>query len=302
MSSSRQIKLDVDIDEVSTRLDVFIANLVPELSRSRVQQLNILVNGKPSKNSYKLKYGDEVSVEVPEARPLELDAEDIPLDIRYEDDNMLIVNKPTGMLTHPTSIEKEHTLVNALLHHCKDNLSGINGVMRPGIVHRLDRDTSGLLMIAKNDFAHASLSDQIKTRTTKRSYLTVVEGILKEDSGTIDKPIDRHPTQKHKMAVVEGGKPSISHWKVLERFKENTYVEVSLQTGRTHQIRVHFASINHPVVGDPVYGVKKSKIKLNGQALQAYKLSFLKPGTEERITVEIEPDEDIKKLLRIYRL
>ena len=299
MSNAKEIQLEVDIEEAGTRLDVFIANLVPELSRTRVQQLIALVNGKEAKKSYKLKYGDEVSVQIPEARPLELEAEDIPLQIPYEDENMLIVNKPAGMLTHPTSIEREHTLVNALLYHCKGKLSGINGVMRPGIVHRLDRDTSGLLMIAKNDFAHASLSEQIKTRAAKRYYLAFVEGNLKEDFGTINQPIDRHPTQKHKMAVVEGGKPSITHWKVLKRCKDSTYAEMALETGRTHQIRVHLAYIHHPIVSDPVYGLKSSKYNLHGQALQAYKLSFLKPGTDERVTVEIEPDEDIKKLLRI---
>jgi len=299
MPNQRQIKLEVDIEEAGTRLDVFVAGLVPELSRSRVQQLNAFVNGKAAKNSYKLKYGDEVYIEIPEARPLELEAEDIPLDIRYEDENMLVVNKPAGMLTHPTSIEREHTLVSALLFHCKGNLSGINGVLRPGIVHRLDRDTSGLLMIAKNDFAHAHLSEQIRTKTAKRCYLAFVQGVVKDDSGTIDLPIDRHPAQKHKMAVVESGKPSVTHWKVLKRCKDMTYVEMSLETGRTHQIRVHFSHMHHPIVGDPVYGQKSSKYNLHGQALQAYKLSFKKPGTDETITVEIEPDDDIRKLIRV---
>ncbi len=214
MNSAREIRLEADIEETGMRLDVFIVRLVPEFSRSRAQQLikedqNVLVNDKTSKNSYKLKYGDEILINVPEAKPLELPAENIPLDIRYEDDDMLVVNKPSGMLTHPTSVEREHTLVNALLCYCDGNLSGINGVMRPGIVHRLDRETSGLLMIAKNDFAHKFLSDQIRTRTAKRYYLAMLEGVLKENSGTIDLPIDRHPTQKHKMAVVEGGKKSV---------------------------------------------------------------------------------------------
>lgn len=297
MSESKQINLEVDIEEAGERLDVFISRLVPELSRSRVQQLEPLVNCKPAKNSYKLKVGDEVSVEIPEARPLELEAQHIPLDIRYEDDNMLVVNKPAGMLTHPTSIERENTLVNAILAYCKGGLSGINGVMRPGIVHRLDRDTSGLLMIAKNDFAHNHLSGQIKTRSAKRCYIAIVQGVLKDDKGTVDLPIDRHLSQKHKMAVVEGGKPSVTHWKVLERFKDKTYVEMSLDTGRTHQIRVHFSNMNHPIIGDQLYGAKPAKVKTTGQALQAYKLSFIKPGTDERITIELEPDKDIKKLL-----
>lgn len=306
MNSSRQIILEVSIEESGIRLDSFIAQLVSEFSRSRVQQLikeekNILVNRKTSKNSYKLKEGDEVFIQVPEAKPLELPAENIPLDIRYEDEDMLVVNKPAGMLTHPTSIEREHTLVNALLYHCKGNLSGINGVMRPGILHRLDRETSGLLMVAKNDFAHQFLSEQIRSRTAKRCYLAVLQGVVKEDSGVIDFPIDRHPTQKHKMAVVEGGKAAITYWRVLERFKNNTFIEASLQTGRTHQIRVHFSYIKHPVMGDPLYGGQIGKINLKGQALQAYKLSFLKPATKKIITIEIEPEEDIKKLLKIFR-
>ncbi len=299
MSNIKHIKLEAETEETGLRLDVFIAGLVPGFSRARAQQLNALVNGKPSKNSYKLKYGDEVLIEIPEARPLELQAEDIALDIQYEDENMLVVNKPAGMLTHPTSLEREHTLVNALLFYCKGNLSGINGIMRPGIVHRLDRDTSGLLMVAKNDFAHAELSGQIKAKTAKRCYLAFVEGVLKNDSGIINLPIDRHPVQKHKMAVAEGGKPSTTRWRVLKTCPKSTFVEAELETGRTHQIRVHFAHINHPVVGDSVYGRKSTKVNIKGQALQAYKLSFTKPGTNRSITVEIGPDEDIGKLLRL---
>ncbi len=186
--TSRSINLEVDMEEAGSRLDVYASNLVPELTRTRIQQLiksgeSVLVNGKSSKNSYKLKYGDEVVITIPEARPLELEAENIPLDIRYEDKDMLVVNKPAGLLTHPTSIEREHTLVNALLFHCKGNLSGINGIMRPGILHRLDRDTSGLLMVAKNDFAHQFLSDQIKNKTAKRQYLAVVHGVIGDNEG-----------------------------------------------------------------------------------------------------------------------
>ena len=201
---SKIINLEVDLDEVNSRLDIFVANLVPELTRTRVQQLikseeTVLVNGKFSKNSYKLKYGDEVCIKIPEAKPLQMEAENIPLDVLYEDENMLIINKPAGILTHPTSIEREHTLVNALLFHCKGNLSGINGIMRPGILHRLDRDTSGLLMIAKNDFAHQFLAEQIRTKTAVRQYLAIVHGVIEQDEGTIDDPIDIHTTQRHKM-------------------------------------------------------------------------------------------------------
>ena len=230
-----------------------------------------------------------------------MEAENIPLDVLYEDENMLIINKPAGMLTHPTSIEREHTLVNALLFHCKGNLSGINGIMRPGILHRLDRDTSGLLMIAKNDFAHQFLAEQIRTKTAVRQYLAIVNGVIEQDEGTIDAPIDRHPTQRHKMGVVEDGKKSITHWKVLERFEKFTFLEATLETGRTHQIRVHFSNINHPVAGDPLYGGDNLKIKLKGQALQAYRLKFFKPDDKKQMVIEIEPDEDIKKLLKYLR-
>ncbi len=300
------INLEVDIDEAGSRLDVFVVNLVPELTRTRVQQLiksenAVNVNGKTSKNSYKLKYGDEVCIIIPEARPLEMEAENIPLDIRYEDEDMLVVNKSAGMLTHPTSIERVHTLVNALLFHCRGNLSGINGIMRPGILHRLDRDTSGLLMIAKNDFAHQFLSEQIKSKTAIRQYLAIIHGNLSENQGTISAPIDRHLTQKHKMDIVEGGKTAVTHWKVLESFKKYTFIEATLETGRTHQIRVHFSSINHPVAGDPLYGGGNININLNGQALQAYKLSFFRPSDKKRMTIELEPDEDIKKLLKFLR-
>jgi len=316
------LKFDIDIDEAGVRLDVFLANLIPELSRTRIQQLIkesdcVLVNEKNSKSSYKLKYCDKIIVKIPEAKSLELEAENIPLDIKYEDENMLVVNKPAGMLTHPTSIERQHTLVNALLSYCDGNLSGINGIMRPGIVHRLDRDTSGLLMIAKNDYAHQFLSAQIKTKTAERKYLAVVKGILKEDTGTVNAPIDRHPVQRNKMGVVEGGKSAITHWKVLERFKNCTFIEATLETGRTHQIRVHLSHIRHPVVGDPLYGGGDININLKGQALQAYKLSFVVPTRDEydiffrkgwgdwikkeKMTIEIEPDNDINKLVRILR-
>ena len=239
--------------------------------------------------------------QIPEAKPLELEPENIPLDIPFEDENMLVVNKPTGMLTHPTSIQKTGTLVNALLYYCDGNLSGINGVMRPGILHRLDKDTSGLLMIAKNDYAHQFLSEQIKNKTAIRQYLAVLHGILADDTGTINAPIDRNPSQKHKMAVVEGGKRAVTHWKVLERFDKFTLIEATLETGRTHQIRVHFSYIHHPVVGDPLYGGTNINIKLNGQALQAYRLSFISPTTKERMVIEIEPDDDIKKLVRVLK-
>lgn len=303
---SKIINLEVD-EKTGLRLDVFVTGFTQELNigRTRVRQLikeeSVLVNGKNSKNSYKLKYGDKVCIKIPKAEPLELEAENIPLDIRYEDKDMLVVNKSSGMLTHPTSTEKEHTLVNAILYYCKDDLSGINGIMRPGIVHRLDRDTSGLLMIAKNDFAHRILSEQIKEKSAKRQYLAIVLGNISQDTGIIEASIDRHPAQRHKMGVVEGGKSAATSWKVLERFEKFTFIEATLSTGRTHQIRVHFSHINRPVAGDSLYGGNNIKIKLNGQALQAYKLSFFRPSDKERIVIELEPDADIKKMLKYLK-
>jgi len=306
LSPEKIIKIEIDLEDEGLRLDVFVASFVPELTRTRVQQLiktenAVLINNKSVKSSYRLKLGDEILIKIPEAKPLAFSEENIPLDVRYEDEDMLVVNKPSGMLTHPTSIEREGTLVNALLYHCKGNLSGINGIMRPGILHRLDRDTSGLLMIAKNDFAHQFLSEQIRTKTAIRQYLTVVHGVFSQDEGKIETPIGRHLTQKHKMGVVEGGKPALTYWKVLERFEKFTFIEVTLATGRTHQIRVHFSSINHPVAGDGLYGGDNLKMKLNGQALQAYRLSFVKPCDKTRTVVEISPDEEISRLLKYLR-
>lgn len=298
------INIEVEVDDAGKRLDIFLSELIPYFSRSRIQSLikwqhKVSVNGKVEKSSYRLKYGDLIIIDVPEAKPLELEAENIPLEFVYENDDMLVVNKPSGMLTHPTTVEKEGTLVNALLYHCKGKLSGINGIMRPGIVHRLDRDTSGLLMIAKNDFAHHSLSEQIKQKTAIRKYLTVVHGNIKEDTGIIDAPIDRHPSQKCKMTVTEGGKNAVSHWQVLERFGDYTFLEVTLQTGRTHQIRVHFSYIKHPVFGDNVYGGGKTKIKTIAQVLQSYKLEFTNPSDNKRIKLEIDYDADIEKVLKV---
>jgi 23S rRNA pseudouridine1911/1915/1917 synthase len=300
------IAQEIDIDDAAKRLDVYLSELIPDISRSRVQALikdceSVKVNAQPSKSAYRLKYGDFIEIKMPDLKPLELLAENIPLEIVFENDDLLVVNKPSGMLTHPTTIEKEGTLVNALLYHCKGTLSGINGVMRPGIVHRLDKDTSGLLMIAKNDFAHHALSDQIRTKTAVRNYLTIAIGNIKDDEGTINAPIDRHPSQKCKMAVVEGGKEAITHWKVLERFGNYTFLEMTLQTGRTHQIRVHLSHIKHPVFGDTMYGGGNVKVKTNGQVLQSYKLEFTNPSDNEKINLEIAFDNDIQKTLKFLR-
>ena len=301
----QKIILIVEPHEAGRRLDVYLSDALEGFSRSYIQNLIkkgcVRINDKEQKASYKLKIADSVEVEIPDAQPLELKAQNIPLDIRYEDDNMLVVNKPSGMLTHPTSVQKEDTLVNALLYYCHDNLSGINGIMRAGILHRLDKNTSGLLMIAKNDYAHNFLAQQIKDKSAIRQYLTVVHGVLKDDEGTINAPIGRHPLHREKMGVVDDGKRAVSHYKVLERFKNFTYVEMTLETGRTHQIRVHMSYIKHPILGDSVYGGGFANMKLNEQVLQAYKLTFLPPGDNIQKVIELEPDDELKKVLKILR-
>jgi len=300
------ISCEIEEADIGKRIDAFLAEFLSDFSRSRIQKLicdnnSVMVNGSIVKNSYNLKLGDFIELKLPELVELELKPQNLNLDIVYENNDFLVVNKPFGMLTHPTSVEKENTLVNGLLYHCKGNLSGINGVLRPGIVHRLDRDTSGLLVVAKNDFAHNHLAKQIKDKTALRNYLTVVLGNIKDDSGTINLPIDRSKTEKCKMAVLDGGKPSITNYKVLERFRDYTYLEVSLKTGRTHQIRVHFSHLKHPVYGDKLYGGGNVKVKTTAQVLQAYKLSLDNPRTGERLTFEIPLDDDLTKLLAYLR-
>ncbi|SEF68284.1 ribosomal large subunit pseudouridine synthase D [Caloramator fervidus] len=267
---------------VGKRIDVYLSEIIEDMSRSRIQKLieeeKIKVNGNVTKSNYKIKANDEITVEIPDPVKLEIVAEDIEIEILYEDDDIVVVNKPQGMVVHPAAGNYTGTLVNALLKKCK-TLSSINGVIRPGIVHRIDKDTSGVLVVAKNDYAHQHLAEQIKEHTVKRIYIALTEGVIKQDMGTIDKPIGRHPVHRKKMAIVENGKRAVTHFKVLERFKENTLVEARLETGRTHQIRVHMASIGHPLVGDPVYGYKKQKFKLNGQALHAKVLGFIHPRT-----------------------
>ena len=301
----QKIILIVEPHEAGRRLDVYLSDALEGFSRSYIQNLIkkgcVRINDKEQKASYKLKIADSVEVEIPDAQPHELKAQNIPLDIRNEDCNMLVVNKPSGMLTHPTSVQKEDTLVNALLYYCHDNLSGINGIMRPGILHRLDKNTSGLLMIAKNDYAHNFLAQQIKDKSAIRQYLTVVHGVLKDDEGTINAPIGRHPLHREKMGVVDDGKRAVSHYKVLERFKNFTYVEMTLETGRTHQIRVHMSYIKHPILGDSVYGGGFANMKLNEQVLQAYKLTFLSPGDNIQKVIELEPDDELKKDLKLLR-
>ena len=284
------------------RLDVFVVEHCSELSRSHVQKLieqgMVLVDDAQRKANYKLRGTEEVQVSVPEAEPITAAPEDIPLDILYEDKDIIVVNKARGMVVHPASGVYSGTLVNALLHHCQD-LSGINGEIRPGIVHRLDKDTSGVMVCAKNDTAHLDLAEQIRTKTAHRTYWAIVHGNIKEEAGIIKGDIGRHPTDRKKMAIVrENGKPAVTHFKVLERFGEYTLVECKLETGRTHQIRVHMTSIGHPLVNDPKYGPKKSSpFAIQGQALHSLQLTLTHPVTKEKMTFTAPVPSDMEKIL-----
>ena len=292
----------IDENDEGKRLDSFLAEVTPDLSRSKIQNLiktgAVKINTDAKKPSYSLKDGDKIEFELPENEKITIEPQNIPLEIVYEDENMLVVNKPSGMLTHPTALERENTLVNALLYKYGENLSDINGEFRRGILHRLDRNTSGLLMIAKNNKAHECLANQIKTHKLTKKYRAIAKGIIKEDEFEINSPIGRNPNQPHKMAVREDGKPSKTIVKVLERFKDATYVELTLITGRTHQIRVHLKSINHPIYNDTLYGAGQGKVKTEEQVLQSYYLRFTKPFGDEIIELQIEPDEKISKVLK----
>jgi 23S rRNA pseudouridine1911/1915/1917 synthase len=290
-------------EEQGERLDKYLAGLLLEVSRSFIQKLlkqeQVTVNENLVKANYVIKENDVISIHVPEAVEPEITPEDIPLDILYEDNDVLVVNKPKNMVVHPAPGHYSGTLVNAVMFHCKDNLSGINGVLRPGIVHRIDKDTTGSLIICKNDVAHNSLAAQLKEHSIRRKYVAIVHGILKEDEGTINAPIGRNPNDRMKMAVnPKNGKDAITHYKVLQRLKNYTYVECVLETGRTHQIRVHMASINHPLLGDSVYGPAKCPYKLEGQTLHAQVLGFVHPTTDEYIEVSAPLPEYFEKLLK----
>ncbi len=295
----------VEEDEEGDRLDVYLLDQFVDMSRSYIQKIikdkKVTVNGKVEKAKYLVKEEDKVVIEIPKPKILEVVPQDIPIEIVYEDDDIIIVNKPQGMVVHPAPGNYEGTLVNAILYHCKGNLSSINGVIRPGIVHRIDKDTSGILMIAKNNNAHNCLAEQLKDHSITREYEFICHGVFKEDNITVDRPIGRNPKDRLKMAIVPNGKRAVTHFEVLERFNGYTHVRARLETGRTHQIRVHAMSINHPLVGDPVYGPKNSKIKLNGQALHAKKLGFIHPTTKEYVEFDSELPDYFQKLLEKLR-
>ena len=295
----------VEEDEEGDRLDVYLADQFVDMSRSYIQKIikdkKVTVNGKVEKAKYLVKEEDKIVIEIPKPKILEVVPQDIPIEIVYEDDDVIIVNKPQGMVVHPAPGNYEGTLVNAILYHCKGNLSSINGVIRPGIVHRIDKDTSGILMIAKNNNSHNCLADQLKDHSITREYEFICHGVFKEDKVTVDRPIGRNPKDRLKMAIVPNGKRAVTHFEVLERFNGYTHVRARLETGRTHQIRVHAMSINHPLVGDPVYGPKNSKIKLNGQALHAKKLGFIHPTTKEYVEFDSELPDYFQNLLEKLR-
>lgn len=292
----------VDDTEAGIRIDKYIVLRRPSMSRTRIQSLidsgDITVNGSPCKTNHKISGGDEIRVVIPEPEITNIVPEDIPLDILYEDEDLLIVNKPKGMVVHPAIGHYTGTLVNAIMYHCKDHLSGINGVLRPGIVHRIDRDTTGALIVCKNDNAHNDIAAQLKIHSITRKYYAIVEGVLKEDEGTICAPIGRHPVDRKKMAVnYENGKEATTHYKVLRRFNKYTYIECQLETGRTHQIRVHMASIHHPLLGDTMYNPHKCPYKLEGQVLHAGVIGFIHPTTKEYVEFRAELPEYFQNLL-----
>jgi len=302
-------EFNLQVEESNDRLDRYLSQELSDLSRSRIQQLieqgNVQLNGKIcTSKKLNVKVGDRVTLEIPEAQPLELQAEDIPLDILYEDDQLLILNKPAGLVVHPAPGHPDGTLVNALLAHCP-NLPGIGGVQRPGIVHRLDKDTTGAIAIAKTDIAYQSLQAQLQAKTARREYLGVVYGAPKAESGIIDLPIGRHPQDRKKMAIItveQGGRSAVTHWQVLERLGNYTLIHFQLETGRTHQIRVHSAKIGHPIVGDPVYSSGHSVgVNLPGQALHAWRLKLQHPISGEFIEVTAPPPNTFTKLLEVLQ-
>lgn len=284
----KHYSLTVEESGAGERADSYLAGRLPELSRSAAQRLLdeglVTLGGRAVKKNARLEPGDVLEVDVPEARPAAAEAEDIPIEVIYEDASLIVVNKPRGMVVHPAAGNPDGTLVNALLHHCGDTLSGVGGELRPGIVHRIDKDTSGLLVVAKTDEAHRKLSAQLKDRTLSRVYEAVVLGNIRDDSGTVDAPIGRNPKDRKKMAVTAGGRAARTHYRVIKRFGKYTYIECRLESGRTHQIRVHMAYIGHSVAGDPLYAPKTDKSRLEGQCLHAKSIKFIHPDTGKEMS------------------
>ena len=300
------ILLRASEESKNQRLDAFLASSLDGLTRSQATRLiesgEVAVNGRAVSKSYKLAGGEDIAVTLPEPEPVEAVPQDIPLDVVYEDADVIVVNKPSGMVVHPAPGHPDGTLVNALLYHCAGTLSGVGGALRPGIVHRIDRDTSGLIIAAKNDAAHQYLSAQLADHTLARTYECIVVGALREDRGTVDAPIARHPTDRKRMAVVAGGREAVTHWEVIARYPGYTHVRCRLETGRTHQIRVHMAYIGHPILGDTVYGAKKEVPGLTGQCLHAVGLRFLHPRTHEIVELSCPlPDEFTRMLQKIRK-
>ena len=301
-----EIVMEITPEMEGERIDKCISNYLESLSRSYIQKIikdgKAYVNDAVVKANYKVKVDDKVQFEIPDCEEPDIPPQDIPLDILYEDKDILIVNKPKDMVVHPAPGHYEGTLVNAIMFHCKDELSGINGVLRPGIVHRIDKDTTGSIFICKNDEAHRKIAQQLKEHSITRKYRAIVYGRIMEEEGTVNAPIGRHPTDRKKMAINEkNGKPAVTHYKVLERFDKYTYIECQLETGRTHQIRVHMTSIGHPLLGDEVYGNAKCPFKLEGQTLHAMTIGFIHPTTGEYVEYEAPLPEYFEHLLQILR-
>ena len=301
-----EIVMEITPEMEGERIDKCISNYLESLSRSYIQKIikdgKAYVNDAVVKANYKVKVDDKVQFEIPDCEEPDIPPQDIPLDILYEDKDILIVNKPKDMVVHPAPGHYEGTLVNAIMFHCKDELSGINGVLRPGIVHRIDKDTTGSIIICKNDEAHRKIAQQLKEHSITRKYRAIVYGRIMEEEGTVNAPIGRHPTDRKKMAINEkNGKPAVTHYKVLERFDKYTYIECQLETGRTHQIRVHMTSIGHPLLGDEVYGNAKCPFKPEGQTLHAMTIGFIHPTTGEYVEYEAPLPEYFEHLLQILR-
>ena len=292
----------VNENDKGKRLDIYIAENFNELSRTMIKKLiesnNVLVNDKSEKVSYKVQANDNISIDVPEAKETKLKAQEIPLDIIYEDSDIIVVNKPKGMVVHPANGNPDGTLVNAILSICKNSLSGIGGELRPGIVHRLDKDTSGLIIVEKNDKAHINMSEQIKERNVKKTYIALVRGNVPEEEATINMPIGRSTKDRKKMAVTKNGKQAITHFKVLKRYSKYTLLEIKIETGRTHQIRVHMAEIGYPVVGDAVYSNGKNEFGIEGQMLHAYKLEFMHPITNKHMELTAPLPQYFEEILK----